>query len=572
VFVTFDDKPAFVDVDDVFIRKCRKIAAHPVGGQKRQLYEFGQAWRYTKNACVAAVNGGGHGYRHQDLRDSFVTDVRGDDETRASFRTKIKATTAANKGAKDAAEAKILKKAKTLAPKKIIQKRPPTVKRIISDIIKRVIAEHDGKDSVFVAGMVAGMFRRIIANNDVHRTAPGSNPFFDDKPWLLLTPKDIRDAAAKEIATAFEEGFRRRKEARARGADYRFTVQFSSKKKTNGAYTIVFPKNKTFAKVVETNRRRHDTGAVVYETRLFLSGNVISNRDAVKDLRDQRHQKLMNARADADRLDINRDGFRLFENIPESAYAGPADASGLRRLAVEIRIHRDRNGKFWVLVPIQEKVRKRVNVNDDVVAIDPGGRVPMTCYDVNGAAFEIGRDIVGHLDDIRKHHSSLQSQRDVVRNELGTLTCTRRRELKANIRKLTARMERARVDAANARDDFHWKSIKRLGDAYGTVLLPELQVKRLSRWLKAKANRDMFAISHFKLRQRFEFKHRERGFDYPDPKTVNESYTTQTCGSCGDRYRAGREVFVCGSCGLWSHRDAHAARNILIRWLASRGI
>jgi len=49
-------------------------------------------------------------------------------------------------------------------------------------------------------------------------------------------------------------------------------------------------------------------------------------------------------------------------------------------------------------------------------------------------------------------------------------------------------------------------------------------------------------------------------------RIVDESYTSKTCGVCGELNNvAGKEVFNCSSCGITGDRDALAARNILIK-------
>jgi len=47
---------------------------------------------------------------------------------------------------------------------------------------------------------------------------------------------------------------------------------------------------------------------------------------------------------------------------------------------------------------------------------------------------------------------------------------------------------------------------------------------------------------------------------------VDESYTSCTCGVCGEINKmGGNETYLCQSCGLEIDRDVIASRNILIK-------
>ena len=51
--------------------------------------------------------------------------------------------------------------------------------------------------------------------------------------------------------------------------------------------------------------------------------------------------------------------------------------------------------------------------------------------------------------------------------------------------------------------------------------------------------------------------------------TGSEAYTSKQCGKCGNLNQklGASEVFNCGECSAIADRDAHAARNILLRFL-----
>ena len=47
-----------------------------------------------------------------------------------------------------------------------------------------------------------------------------------------------------------------------------------------------------------------------------------------------------------------------------------------------------------------------------------------------------------------------------------------------------------------------------------------------------------------------------------DVKHVNESYTSQTCPACGNRYKPSGRNYRCSECGFKYHRDGVGAVNI----------
>jgi transposase len=56
----------------------------------------------------------------------------------------------------------------------------------------------------------------------------------------------------------------------------------------------------------------------------------------------------------------------------------------------------------------------------------------------------------------------------------------------------------------------------------------------------------------------------------PSDAGGSEAYTSKQCGICGtlNDKLGGSEIFKCCSCGVMADRDVHAARNILMRFLA----
>ncbi len=85
--------------------------------------------------------------------------------------------------------------------------------------------------------------------------------------------------------------------------------------------------------------------------------------------------------------------------------------------------------------------------------------------------------------------------------------------------------------------------------------------------LNTKSQQKISNWSHGKLRRFITFKAHAVGIEVHDK--VNEAYTSQTCPSCGNRYKPKGRTYRCANpaCGLVAHRDGVGAVNILSRFL-----
>lgn len=83
--------------------------------------------------------------------------------------------------------------------------------------------------------------------------------------------------------------------------------------------------------------------------------------------------------------------------------------------------------------------------------------------------------------------------------------------------------------------------------------------------LNAGCKRLIQAASHFTFRQRLKAKCEEYNIEFME---VDESYTSKTCGSCGNLNNSlgSSKVFKC-KCGFCTDRDVNGARNIMIKGL-----
>ena len=204
------------------------------------------------------------------------------------------------------------------------------------------------------------------------------------------------------------------------------------------------------------------------------------------------------------------------------------------------------------MVPCKQAPKvEACNDSRPAVAIDPGVRNFLTCYSNDGDGFTVGKDMVVKLMHILRTIDSIDSRLTQATNH------AERRRLRRTKLTLYQRY-------ANVRDDYHWKIANFLSSRYGTVLLPRLEVQALAGKLRTKTNREMQASSPYLFCQRLKHKCTERNSVF---MPAREDYTTITCGCCGQLNHIGTStVFYC-SCGNVSHRDLHAARNIMLKHL-----
>lgn len=172
------------------------------------------------------------------------------------------------------------------------------------------------------------------------------NPFFEDKRWLLETPKVMRQQAVFEAVKNFKAAFTNKKQ----GHIERFSMGFKSKRKSNGCYVLGLEKNMR-----------------VKDGKLHILPSILGH---------MRHfEKLP------------------FQEVPEC----------------DSYIRKDAMKNFWLMVPFKKVIEPRGFDSRPVVSIDPGVRNFLTCYSTSGQGFCLGKDMVVKLMAILRHIDSVDS-------------------------------------------------------------------------------------------------------------------------------------------------------------------
>lgn len=228
----------------------------------------------------------------------------------------------------------------------------------------------------------------------------------------------------------------------------------------------------------------------------------------------------------------------------------------------EYKIHRDRLGDFYLVVPfvIATAVRGETQVPADVViaALDPGVRTFQAFYATNGECGEIATGAATRLWWVVERAKRLLnlSQEDGTRHQ-------RRRNLRRRSRLLFSR-------ADHLVHDLHYKSSRFLCSRYTDIFVPSFGVSsmvvRELRKISALTTNQMLALCHYKFSVRIRSVAEKLGCRIHE---TSEWYTSKTCGACGGLHPTlgGSKDFSCPHCGVEMDRDLNGARNNLIRGL-----
>lgn len=204
-----------------------------------------------------------------------------------------------------------------------------------------------------------------------------------------------------------------------------------------------------------------------------------------------------------------------------------------------------RTKKFTLYIPYDKKVNGSF-VRYNVCALDPGIRTFQTLYSPSGLTCKIGDD------------------NQIIKKNIDKIEKVKELKDKNWYKKYVSRL---REKLKNRINDLHWKTASFLCKNFNTILVGNMSTKgvvsnKLN--LHSSTKRMTYALSHFLFKEKLKSKALEYNCIY---KEVDESYTSKTCGGCGELNEnlGSSKIFNCNLCFYKMDRDIHGARNIYIK-------
>lgn len=442
------------------------------------------------------------------------------------------------------------------------------------------IDDNNDEDNVNTNTTAAGKTKKFILQTYLYRLVVSkTSPAVQTNPWLLETPCEIRQEAVRDLVKAYFSAL-----AKYEKDKQPFKLKYKSKKRsdtetisilkrawnTNGAYKILN----------EIKEQTNDPPRSPAPFALPLAPEIADKTTPKAQLRparsrqEKRHQrKKKNQKKQQQRHErqVVLNPTTPEEKAKADRRAKRASAHLKHQLPDELLhdsrlVYLRRRGRFYMCIPMPLDRKQAFSENQAVhklpslIVFDPGVRIFMVGYDPSGKAFLIGTP------------ERLYRRFALLDNLMSRIAEEKEPRRKKKLRKLASKM---RQRTRNLIDEIHRKLAKYLCETYNVILLPKFDTQRMvcrrrggyRRKIRTKTARTMMTWSHYRFRMHLLNKARE----YPSCRVVivNEAYTSKTCGRCGkiNDKLGGNKIFKCASCGLEAHRDLHAARNILLRYL-----
>jgi len=209
------------------------------------------------------------------------------------------------------------------------------------------------------------------------------------------------------------------------------------------------------------------------------------------------------------------------------------------------------NGRWFLILPQQRRVKVPESQRLPLVAIDPGIRTFASIYSpwMTG---HFGASDFGRIHRLCKHLDMLIS-----------LTTKAKSKRRSSMRKAQRRIRWKIKDLVN---DLHSKVAFFLVTRFDVILLPTFETSQMVSKLQNKTARAMLTWAHFRFKKTLKAKAEEYSALVLD---VSEAYTSKTCSYCGQIHNLGsKKRMACKSCSVSTDRDSNGARGIMLRALS----
>lgn len=336
------------------------------------------------------------------------------------------------------------------------------------------------------------------------------------KEWMKVLPLDSRREAVKEALKNYK------------------TCETHIREGLSKKYLLKHKKDDTNVFIVKANAiKLTDKGLIICRDRIMerIRKHIVNTKGACNKKLEREYAYFRYAHID----DKNKQILSEFIN----GKGNPTSYPNLQMI----------NGKFYLLVS-GERNANTIENKKDICSIDPGIVNFHTIYDIKQTYICGERLYEKEISYINYRIDKIVSKKTKSNN--------------TKWKKLHNREMKLRAKVSNKIHDFHCRLAKKLCDTYKVILLPSLNITQLSRRLQTITNRKMFVLSHYKFNTLLSHIAQRTG-----TTVINclESYTSKTCGNCGNMYNVIGRVFDCPQCEYIEDRDKNASRNIMIRCL-----
>ena len=221
----------------------------------------------------------------------------------------------------------------------------------------------------------------------------------------------------------------------------------------------------------------------------------------------------------------------------------------------DIKIQMDSDGSFYLIIPM-DVIRSENQVPHQIIAIDPGIRTLLTCYDPNGFIYHLGENDIGRLARLLHYKNKLQGK-------ISQHTRHNKHRIRRAFKKIANKIK-------HLVDECHQKIAKWLLENFEYIILPKLDTNSFCRQKMSKVVKNKIKVwRHCSFVDRLKSKQRE----YPNshliiPTEEYTSNTSKTCSNCGTLHPnlGSKKEYEC-SCGSIFDRDVNGAFNILLKVL-----
>ena len=195
---------------------------------------------------------------------------------------------------------------------------------------------------------------------------------------------------------------------------------------------------------------------------------------------------------------------------------------------------------------LKHSATKCTSSKTDTIAIDLGVRTIGTGYSEK-KVIEMGTDM---YDKMNKRLLDI--------DHIETLNKTKEKKAKM----IHKRYEKIK----NIVKDIHWKMSNYVTDNYKNIIIGNFSTKEMGENdnVRKMVKRVGQMMSMYKLRERIKSKCVEKGVRY---KMINEEFTTQCCGRCGNQKKdvGAEKIYRCDKCDYEVPRDIHSSRLHIIK-------